>query len=45
MDNKTYTVDIYNHKEKRVIDLRLVPMTYRQALTFRSKFPYRKHYD
>lgn len=42
---KKYTVDILNTKTKRVIDLNLLPMNYTQAITFRSKMTYYKHYD
>jgi hypothetical protein len=43
--DKKYTIDIYIEKIKRVIALDLILMTYKQAITFRSKFIYRKHYD
>jgi len=43
--DRIYTVDVYNTKTKRVIDLKLKQMTYKQARTFRGKFGYRKHND
>ena len=42
---KKYTIDVYNTKTKKVCNLNLKPMTYKQAKIFKSKFTYRKHQD
>lgn len=42
---KKYTIDVYNTKTKKVCNLDLNPMSYKQAKIFKSKFTYRKHID